>query len=372
MGKERHTLMKVDEYLAGMSFTPDGRTLVIWDADRRVTVWDAATGKKLRQFAGRAEYGGLAPGNSSLSYTAALSRDGKLLAFGLQTLQTFPKTEARKGFVPVVDTLTGKEVRRFQELEDGAQILTFSPDGRTLAWSGWRDHTVYVGEIATGRVRKHFAGHPGSVEALAFSSDGKLLISGGNDTTALVWDLTGRLAAEDKWGKPLSAEELKTHWNTLAGEDAAAGYRAMQALAADPTRSIPYLRDHLHPISVADEKRLTQWIAELDSDQFAVREKEMAELEKLGEPAMHAIGKVLAGKPALETRRRLEQLIEKQQREQWAPSAERLQARRALEVLERVGTAEAKRVLAALAAGAPEARLSQDAQAALERLGQRP
>ncbi|HEY7427506.1 MAG TPA: hypothetical protein VH682_24945, partial [Gemmataceae bacterium] len=103
-----------------------------------------------------------------------------------------------------------------------------------------------------------------------------------------------------------------------------------------------------------------------------VREKAATELEKLGPSALHALRKARDDRPALETRRRLEQLIEKQERAEWLPSPERLRDRRALEVLERAGTSEAKDVLATLAGGAPGAWLTLDAKAALERLAQRP
>src|SRR5262249_45244961 len=156
------------------------------------------------------------------------------------------------GILPVVDTATGKEVRRFTTAADGvsqlafspdgAACLAFSPDGKSLAWGGWRDGTVYLGEIATGRERQHFAGHTGRIGSLAFSADGKMLISGSEDTTALVWDLSGRLTMGKKLGAALSAAELEAHWKMLADDDAAAGYRTVQMLAADPERSIPYLR----------------------------------------------------------------------------------------------------------------------------------
>jgi hypothetical protein len=359
-GAVRHKLTRVKHYVLGMSFSEDGRTLVMWDADWIVTVWDVATGKKRREFHGPTV-------NAPQAYTAALSPDGKLLAFGLQL--SYP--QAKQTVLPLLDTTTGKEVCRFRELKDGAQLFAFSPDGRTLAWSGWLDNTIYLGEIPTGRVRRRFNGHLKSVDSLAFSADGKILVSGGNDTTALVWDLTGRLAMGTKYGAALSAEELEKHWKIFAGEDAEAAFCSMQQLIADPTRSVAYLRARLHPVASADEKRLQQFIADLESDQFTVREKVTSELEKLGPAALDAVQKALDGKPALETRRRLEPLVEKIQRGQWPASGERLRIWRALEVLERAGTPEAKEVLAALANGAPGARQTGEAKAALERLAQR-
>ncbi len=362
-GRTRHELMKVDEAPAGMSFSSDGRLLVAWHADKSVTVWDAATGKKLRQFAGPAppEPGTVPPGR--FTYTAALSRDGGLLAFGLQAL--IP----RQRFLPVLETATGKEVCRFRTGEDGACRLQFSPDGKSLAWGGWRDGTVYLGEVATGGVRRRFTGHRGRIYSLGFAADGSALVSGSEDSTAMVWDLTGRLATGDGWGKALSEGELKAQWADLAGEDAAAGYRAIQVLAADPVRSVPYLRERLRPIVPVDEKRLRRLIADLNSEQFRVRQKATEELERLGEAALSALRGALDGRPTVETRRRLEGLIEKQERQRWSRSPERLRALRAMEVLERAGTPEARRVLEALAAGAPGAWLTQDAKGALTRTG---
>ena len=196
--------------------------------------------------------------------------------------------------------------------------LTFSPYGKCLAWSSWREGTVYLSELANGRVRRRFAGHLGCVNSFAFSADGKMLISGSNDTTALVWDLTGRLAMGKKYGAELSAQELESHWKVLAADDAEAAFRTMQALAADPVRSIPYLRTRLRPVAPVDEKRVRKWIADLDSNQFAVRKKATAELEKLGAASLYAMRKALDEKPALEIRRRLELLIEKLRRERTA------------------------------------------------------
>lgn len=344
-----------EKSVAGMSFPLDGRTLIVWNADHVVTVWDVASGKKRRQFT--------APFQEQAAL-AAVSPDGELLAFGSRY------TAPQPAILHVLDTIAGKEVRRFSTAKNGVSQLAFSPNGKSLAWGCIDDGTVYLGEIVSGRERGRFVGHTDEVRALAFSSDGKMLISGARDTTSLVWDLSGRLAAPEKFGKPLSAADLETHWKALAAEDAAAAYRAVQMLAADPQRSVAYLRVQLHPVAAADEKRLKQWIADLDSDQFTVREKATSELEILGKSALRAMRKALDGKPTLEMRRRLEQLIERQERAEWSP--ERLRSRRALEVLERAGTAEAKGVLTSLANGAPGAWQTLDAKAALQRLAHRP
>jgi hypothetical protein len=124
----------------------------------------------------------------------------------------------------------------------------------------------------------------------------------------------------------------------------------------------------LHPVPVADEKRLAQLLADLDSDQFKVRDRATLELETLGEGALPALRKALQGEAALERRRRLERLIGKQDRERWSPGPERLRTMRALEVLERAGTPEARRILRVLAAGVSNSSLTQDARGALTRL----
>jgi hypothetical protein len=369
-GTVRHALTKATgKHNVSVSFTADSRTLVVRDEDHLVTVWDVASGKKRRQFS----IAGLidpSPPARGMSYTTELSPDGRLLAVGLQVLRS-PEKKEQTGILPVLETTNGKEICRFITANDGACQLAFSPDGKSLAWGGWSDGTVYLGEIATGGQRLHFAGHLGNVSALAFSLDAKMLISGSQDTTALVWDLTGRLESSRRNDKPLSANDLNRLWDTLAAEDAEAGFRAIQSLAADPERGVDYLRSRMAPVPVVDEERLKRLIADLESDQFAVRDNASRELEKLGESALQALRKAIEDHPGLETRRRLDSLIEMQEGEEWKPSAERRRIRRALEVLERAGTAEARRVLTTLASGAPGAWLTLDAKAALERLAQR-
>jgi hypothetical protein len=106
-------------------------------------------------------------------------------------------------------------------------------------------------------------------------------------------------------------------------------------------------------------------ITHLGNEQFKVREQAMKELEKLGEVAAPALQKAITRDSPLEVKRRLEVLLEKLTN--WP--AETLRQVRAVEVLEYVGTAAARRVLERLVReGAPEARLTREAEAALRRL----
>src|SRR5262249_25436684 len=103
------------------------------------------------------------------------------------------------------------------------------------------------------------------------------------------------------------------------------------------------------------EKGLAVLIADLNSNQFSARENAEKELEKMGGVASGALRQALQARPSAEVRRRLEQLIDKQDREAVSPSPDQIRALRAIEVLELVGTPEAQQLLKSLAKGAPEA-----------------
>ena len=142
-------------------------------------------------------------------------------------------------------------------------------------------------------------------------------------------------------------------------------------LAADPGRAVPLVRKRLSPAVPADPQRLARLIADLDSDRFAVRQQATTELERFGELAEPAIAKALEGKPTAEVSRQLEQLREAARGAVLSPTGERLRGVRAVELLERIGTPEARACVEALAGGAPEAGLTQEAKATRQRLERR-
>ncbi|HZY87086.1 MAG TPA: hypothetical protein VFE78_19780, partial [Gemmataceae bacterium] len=185
-----------------------------------------------------------------------------------------------------------------------------------------------------------------------------------------LWDASGRLLAGDAPAK-LSAAALDGLWERLGG-DGVKSYDAVVRLSAAPADAVPFLRKHLRPASTPglSPKAIAELVAALDGAQFESRQKATRELEALGRAAAPALRKALEGNPPAELKRRARALLEKAERPGLAP--ELVRPLRAVEVLERAATPEAKALLRDLAAGQPGAVLTEDAKASLARLEKRP
>ena len=157
-------------------------------------------------------------------------------------------------------------------------------------------------------------------------------------------------------------------WDDLAAVDAAKAYAAIDRLAADPAKALPLLRQKLTPV-IVDPKWLAARLAELDHKKFTVREAAMRELEKVADAVESELRRALEKPPPLEVRNRLLQVLKHAEAVQTSvPPTALVQRLRALAVLERIGSEEARALLCDLAAGAADARLTQEAAAALRRL----
>jgi WD40 repeat protein len=124
--------------------------------------------------------------NGPYIFCVAFSPDGRRVASG-----------GVGGLAFVWDAATGKALQRLQGHESPVNAIAFAPDGRSVATASgnpldYEEQTVRLWEVATGQERRRFAGHQARVTSLVFARDGLTLISGSEDGTALVWDVTGK------------------------------------------------------------------------------------------------------------------------------------------------------------------------------------
>ncbi len=91
------------------------------------------------------------------------------------------------------DAHTGQELDLLMAHTERVQSMAFSPDGKTLV-SGNSDSTIHLWDTQTHTLRKTFKGHTKPVLSVVFSSDGTSLASGSKDNTICLWDVqTGKL-----------------------------------------------------------------------------------------------------------------------------------------------------------------------------------
>jgi WD40 repeat protein len=317
--------------VASFAFSPDGRDLAAENADRTITLWEVASGKER--------------GRMGKPAAERPQPEGGMMAFRV--------------------FIDGFDGGNFSE-PAGPVGLTYSPDGRALVARG-PDLAVRVWDVAAGKEVGQLRGHGGRVETVAFAADGKTLASGSADTTVLLWDTAGPLKNLSRpQTADLPAAEAEALWGDLAGEDAAKALRGVRKLAGAPRQAVPFLGRRLKPVARVDPQKIAGWIAGLEDGKFAVRQAAAADLLKVGEQAVPALRQVLASAPTLETRKRVEQLLDKLTG--GTLSAEQLRLVRAVEALECMGTPEARGLLRTLAGGAPGTLPTREAQAALQRM----
>jgi WD40 repeat protein len=331
----------------GVTLTEDQKYII----PNRV-VWDIRTGACASRET--------APGFHD--YHVAISPDGRLLAVCRYDRKKYADSGIQVYELEVYERSTGRPIWNQRAAAWGR--VAFSPDGRTLLAPSGSD--VLLLDALSGATRDRLTGHTSSVTCLALARDGRTLLTGSSDHTALVWDvadlLTRRGAAPRLW----TDAELQGHWDRLADADPAVAYRALAALAASPDQSPAWLARRLTPVPHPDRQAVAKHFTDLGDARFAVRQRAQAALAQLGEQLLPDVEQRLKQPLPLEAVRRLEQL-RAQITPPEIPGPEALRLLRAVAALEHLGTPAAHKLLQALAGGAPGA-LTREAQAALRRL----
>lgn len=323
----------------------DGETVIATGHGTVLAAWSVATGAEVYH----------APYSSGFGYEMTFSPDGRNAVAQL-TNPTYRE-------ICLWELATGKQ-RALLPAKEQVWASAVSPDGTRMA-GALNSSPLAVWDLPTGREIARLPGHSFLARSLAFSPDGRTLASGGSDGTVLLWDMTRLPAPKPPVRRALSPEKLDAAWQALLGADATRAFQALWALRAVPDQALPLLRRHLRP-AAPDQKLIARLVADLDSEDFAEREKATAELAKLGSSAVEPLRDALKAARSAEVRRRLKEMLDKCQATLYPP--ERLRAARMLELLERLGTADAREFLKTLAANKTDRWLACEAQAAESRL----
>jgi WD40 repeat protein len=337
------------------SFTPDGKALVM-RRSQGLTIEETLTGRQLARISG------------NLGTPVAFSHDGRLLA---ATYQHYPEgsSESQVKALILTETATGKEVLRISLAQ--VNPIGFSPDDRVLATTD--AEALNLWDTATGKLlfrrpwalellsRKEWS----PAQSLAFMPNGRALATGMEDGTILVWDLECDSWSTSPVEHDLNQKTFDSLWIDLLADDAARSYRAIHQLTEASKQTVPFLRERLQAKTDSDLKTAARLIADLDSNEFTVRDMAAKKLAEMGLSAEPALRQALAGRPSAEVRHRAEALLTAPRP---IPAGSFLGELRAVWVLERIGTPAAREVLEKLAGGFPDVALTQDAKASLERL----
>ncbi len=186
---ERH------DSITALAFSEDNTILISLDKFGDIIYWDVETGSKL-----------LDPRNVDTYEVAALSQNGSMAAIGDKNgtqIHLWNTTTGKRRVTLNGHTNFFKEGPDEDEKEADIQAMAFTPDGKTLV-SGSEDKTVQLWKT-NGAKRATLRGHQGWITTVAFSSDGKIVASGDSNKIIKVWDVdTGRERAT-----------LRGHKNTI-------------------------------------------------------------------------------------------------------------------------------------------------------------
>jgi hypothetical protein len=291
----------------------------------------------------------------------AFAPGGKLLAVGGDDngVQLWDLTAKKKTLL-----LTG--------LEKPAAQLSFSADGRTVTAVAADGMSIQIWTLTREGARYRINPIGGAVGSHAQSPDGKMLattVKGGKQL--FLWKVTVRQLTLQAPALVLTGNDMTALWADLANPDVDKADAAWRKLGATGDGAVPFVRKQIRSIAVpaVDLKTIKRLVSELDSDQFAIRDRATRELMAAGELAIDPLHHHLERGVSAEAKRRIHDVLKKLG--QPVLTIERMRVLEAIELLEQLRTAKAIALLEETEGDALlPSQIRSEARQALQRLAQ--
>jgi WD40 repeat protein len=295
------------------------------------------------------------------SMISHFSADGRhVLCSCLERVATV--NASRREFIAVFDLI--EQHNAFELPTGNAMSIALSPDDRLLAIVG--KTKVSVWEMATGKPvisEDNVRGNVMRPRAVAWSRDGRTLFAG-QDTAVLAWNMAGPRRAASV--PPADAATVARWWKSLAEVEASAAQAAMWELADRPALTLKLIRDRTE-VDANEIATIKGLLAKLVAASFEEREAATKRLKAFGERAEPILRDAAKSETSVEKAERIAKILTSVRRF-ILEEGDTLRDVRAVTVLERIGNADARARLAAIAKGTPETRSVIEAKSALNRL----